>query len=71
MRSDPDHVRPNSNPNCWECGYAPARVRMGHRNICGVCWNKIAWLRWAHRVMEEERHGLSRGDGEDGQAGHR
>ncbi len=34
-------------PWCRECGRMPARVHLGQHALCGVCWNKIQWLRWA------------------------
>jgi hypothetical protein len=54
MTVHPDNIRKATNANCWECGYAPARVIVRQRRLCGVCWNKVMWLRWARRVLEEE-----------------
>jgi len=36
---------------CRECGRMPARVRLGHHTLCGVCWNKICWLKWAKKEV--------------------
>lgn len=49
----PEWIRLNTGAHCHACGSAPARVRLGHKNICGVCWNRICWLRWAQQVLEE------------------
>ena len=37
---------------CRECGRAPAKVVFGnHLTLCGVCWNRLCWLRWAQREL--------------------
>jgi len=44
--------RMQTKANCRECGKSPAKVRLGHYSLCGVCWNKIQWLRWAMKELK-------------------
>lgn len=55
MTRRPEWLRLNSGAHCHACGIAPARIRLGYKNICGVCWNRIGWLRWAQGVLEDSR----------------
>jgi hypothetical protein len=42
-------VRHSMNGTCFECAHSPARVYVQGRLLCGVCWNKVMWLRWARK----------------------
>lgn len=44
-------VSPGLNGVCHYCRIAPARVYLKRHLLCGVCWNKVEWLRWAKDAL--------------------
>lgn len=39
------------NGTCHNCHTAPAHVYLERHVLCGVCWNKVMWLRWAKDTL--------------------
>jgi len=36
---------------CHYCHTGPAYVYLREHLLCGVCWNKVMWLKWAREGM--------------------